>query len=140
MGGCIRRTLLIRWRRRWHDVYDRPGGSRPLEKAKKGDRPLCPLQKGGGGLGDLWVGDRVVSPLVRLFQAALNMFYSIRHLTQFRYDSPVSESLMEMRMHPRTEGAQRCLSFQVSIDPRTQTNNYRDYLGNIIHHFDVPEK
>jgi transglutaminase-like putative cysteine protease len=68
------------------------------------------------------------------------VFYSIRHLTQFRYDSPVSESLMEMRMHPRTEGAQRCLSFQVSIDPRAQTNNYRDYLGNTIHHFDVPGK
>ena len=35
------------------------------------------------------------------------MFYSIRHLTRFRYTSPVSESLMEVRMHPRTEGEQR---------------------------------
>jgi transglutaminase-like putative cysteine protease len=57
------------------------------------------------------------------------MFYSIRHLTQFRYDAPVSESLMEVRMHPRTEGAQRCLSFQLSVDPRAQMNSYRDYLG-----------
>ncbi|MGA3204585.1 MAG: transglutaminase N-terminal domain-containing protein, partial [Bryobacteraceae bacterium] len=32
------------------------------------------------------------------------MFYSIRHLTQFRYDSAVSESLMELRMQPRSEG------------------------------------
>ena len=32
------------------------------------------------------------------------MFYSIRHLTRFRYRTPVSESLMEVRMHPRTEG------------------------------------
>ena len=32
------------------------------------------------------------------------MFYSIRHLTRFRYKTPVSESLMELRMHPRTEG------------------------------------
>jgi transglutaminase-like putative cysteine protease len=68
------------------------------------------------------------------------MFYSIRHLTQFRYDSPVSESLMELRMHPRTEGPQRCLSFQISVDPRTQVNFYRDYLGNSVHHFDVPSK
>jgi len=66
------------------------------------------------------------------------MFYSIRHLTQFRYDAPVSESLMEVRMHPRTEGAQRCLSFQLSVDPRAQMNSYRDYLGNTVHHFDVP--
>jgi transglutaminase-like putative cysteine protease len=68
------------------------------------------------------------------------MFYSIRHLTQFRYDAPVSESLMEVRMHPRTEGLQRCLSFQLSVDPRAQMNSYRDYLGNTIHHFDVPGK
>ena len=33
----------------------------------------------------------------------MNMFYSIRHLTRFRYASSVSESLMELRMHPRTE-------------------------------------
>ncbi len=68
------------------------------------------------------------------------MFYSIRHLTQFRYESPVSESMMELRVHPRTEGSQRCLSFQISIDPRARANNYRDYLGNTVHHFDVPGK
>jgi len=66
------------------------------------------------------------------------MFYSIRHLTQFRYDAPVSESLMEVRMHPRTEGGQRCLSFQLSVDPRARVHVYRDYLGNSVHHFDVP--
>jgi transglutaminase-like putative cysteine protease len=68
------------------------------------------------------------------------MFYSIRHLTRFRYDSPVSESLMELRMHPRSEASQRCFSFQVSVDPRARVNEYRDYLGNNIHHFDVPGK
>jgi len=66
------------------------------------------------------------------------MFYSIRHLTRFRYKTPVSESLMELRMHPRTEGGQRCLSFQLSVDPRTRVYEYRDYLGNMVHHFDVP--
>jgi transglutaminase-like putative cysteine protease len=68
------------------------------------------------------------------------MFYTVRHLTQFRYNSPVSESLMEVRMHPRTEGPQRCLSFQLSVDPRAQVSYYRDYLGNSVHHFDVPRK
>jgi transglutaminase-like putative cysteine protease len=66
------------------------------------------------------------------------MFYSIRHLTRFRYKTPVSESLMELRMHPRTEGGQRCLSFQLSVDPRARVYEYRDYLGNMVHHFDVP--
>jgi transglutaminase-like putative cysteine protease len=66
------------------------------------------------------------------------MFYSIRHLTRFDYKSSVSESLMELRMHPRTEGGQRCLSFRLSVDPRTRIYEYRDYLGNMVHHFDVP--
>jgi transglutaminase-like putative cysteine protease len=70
----------------------------------------------------------------------MNRFYRIRHLTQFRYDTPVSESLMELRMHPRTEGRQRCLSFEIKVDPRAQVSAYRDYLGNSIHHFDVPGK
>ncbi len=70
----------------------------------------------------------------------MNMFYAIRHLTRFRYLTPVSESLMELRMHPRTEGGQRCLSFQLSVEPRTRVYEYRDYLGNTVHHFDVPGK
>src|SRR5260370_19599578 len=66
------------------------------------------------------------------------MFYSIRHCTRFRYNVPVSESLMEARMHPRTEGTQRCLTFQLSVSPKARVTSYRDYLGNTIHHFDVP--
>lgn len=66
------------------------------------------------------------------------MFYSIRHLTKFRYSEPVRESIMELRMNPRSEGSQRCLNFQVTITPRTRVHWYRDYLGNIVHHFDVP--
>ncbi len=45
---------------------------------------------------------------------------------------------MEVRMHPRTEGSQRCLTFQLSVSPKTRVTSYRDYLGNTIHHFDVP--
>jgi transglutaminase-like putative cysteine protease len=66
------------------------------------------------------------------------MFYSIRHVTRFCYSGSVSESIMETRMHPRSENNQRCLTFQLSVSPRTRMFSYRDYLGNIIHHFDVP--
>jgi transglutaminase-like putative cysteine protease len=66
------------------------------------------------------------------------MFFSIRHITRFRYSGPVSESMMEVRMHPRSDGSQRCLSFQLSVSPRARVMQYRDYLGNSIHHFDVP--
>jgi transglutaminase-like putative cysteine protease len=66
------------------------------------------------------------------------MFYSIRHLTKFRYSSAVSESIMEVHMNPRSEGAQRCLSFQLNVTPRTRIQSYKDHRGNVVHHFNVP--
>ena len=66
------------------------------------------------------------------------MYYSIRHQTRFRYSSPVSESIMEMRLQPRTEWTQHCLSFEIELEPRTRVFHYRDHLGNTIHHFNVP--
>jgi transglutaminase-like putative cysteine protease len=66
------------------------------------------------------------------------MYYSIRHLTKFRYSAHVSESLMEARMQPRSDGPQRCLTFQLAVHPRARVQAYRDYLGNMVHHFDVP--
>lgn len=68
------------------------------------------------------------------------LHYAIRHVTRFSYASPVSESLMEVRMQPRSEGAQRCLRFELGIAPRARVLGYRDYLGNSIHHFDVPAR
>src|SRR5262249_55396235 len=50
----------------------------------------------------------------------------------------VSESIMELRMQPRSEGRQRCLTCQVTVTPRAHVQSYRDYLGNVVHHFDVP--
>jgi transglutaminase-like putative cysteine protease len=66
------------------------------------------------------------------------MFYSIKHLTKFHYASPVGESVMEARMHPRSEGNQRCLTFHLAVSPRCRVFAYRDHVGNNIHHFDIP--
>src|SRR5450755_4571197 len=65
------------------------------------------------------------------------MFYSIRHITRFRYSSPVRESVMELRMQPRSEGPQALRSFQLSTNPRAQLYAYTDYLGNAVYHFNV---
>ena len=65
-------------------------------------------------------------------------FYSIRHLTRFRYDWPVSESIMETRMHPRSDSHQHCLTFALSVSPRCRVFTYRDHLGNNVQHFDIP--
>jgi transglutaminase-like putative cysteine protease len=65
------------------------------------------------------------------------MFYSIRHVTRFRYTSPVRESIMELRMQPRSEGAQSLRSFQIATNPRAQLYAYTDHLGNAVYHFNV---
>jgi transglutaminase-like putative cysteine protease len=67
------------------------------------------------------------------------MFYAVRHFTRYRYSRPVWQSVMEVRMHPRSEYAQRCFTFQLSVSPRARIFSYSDHLGNLIHHFDIPE-
>jgi len=68
------------------------------------------------------------------------MAYSVRHITSFRYEPAVRESVMEVRMQPRTDFRQRCLSFSLDVTPRATTMVYRDFYGNAVHHFDIPEK
>ena len=65
-------------------------------------------------------------------------FYSIRHLTRFRYAHAISESIMETRMHPRSDSSQHCLTFSLSVSPRCRVFTYRDHQGNTVQHFDIP--
>ena len=66
------------------------------------------------------------------------MFYAIRHVTRYRYSRPVWQSIMEVRMHPRTDAGQRCFTFQRSLNPRARIFGFLDHLGNQVHHFDLP--
>lgn len=66
------------------------------------------------------------------------MFYSIRHVTRHRYDAPVRESVMQLYMQPKSDGAQRLQSFQVATNPRAGLQAYTDHFGNAVYHFDVP--
>jgi transglutaminase-like putative cysteine protease len=66
------------------------------------------------------------------------MFYSIRHITRYRYDAPVRESIMQLYMQPKSEGPQRLRSFQVATTPRAALQAYTDHFGNAVYHFDVP--
>ena len=66
------------------------------------------------------------------------MIYAVRHVTHFSYAPSVRESVMEVRMQPRNEAQQRCLTFYLDVNPRTNVMMYRDFSGNVIHHFDIP--
>lgn len=65
------------------------------------------------------------------------MIYSVLHTTIFRYEPAVRESVMEVRMQPRSEGQQRCLKFQLDVNPPANLMQYRDFMGNTVHHFDI---
>jgi len=65
------------------------------------------------------------------------LIYSIRHTTTFSYEPAVRESVMEVRMQPRSDGQQHCLTFQLDISPAANIMQYRDFLGNTVHHFDI---
>lgn len=67
------------------------------------------------------------------------MYYTIRHVTKFRYSEPITESVMEVRMQPRTENMQRCWNFELRTQPRSSVTRYTDELANSVHQFDVPD-
>ncbi len=66
------------------------------------------------------------------------MIYAITHLTLYTYSEPVTDSVMEVRKHPRSEGPQRSLRFTLDVRPRAKLFHYRDEFGNIVHTFDLP--
>jgi len=66
--------------------------------------------------------------------------YSICHVTRFAYSGSISESMMEVRMQPRSDEGQRCLRFELVTQPRSRIFAYRDSRGNTVHHFDIPSR
>jgi len=66
------------------------------------------------------------------------MFYSIRHSTRFRFSEPVRQNIMEVMVQPRSEGGQTVRSFSLDVEPPARPFLRRDWMGNIVHHFDVP--
>lgn len=68
------------------------------------------------------------------------MRYHFKHLTRFIYHRPVRETVMELRMHPITDALQQCHSLLIELEPFAHLFRYEDHLGNIIHHFDIPEQ
>jgi transglutaminase-like putative cysteine protease len=65
------------------------------------------------------------------------LIYSVRHVTTFRYEPAVRESVMEVRMQPRSEAHQRCLSFTLDVSPGANITQYCDSTGNTVHYFDI---
>src|SRR5438093_713609 len=63
--------------------------------------------------------------------------YRLAHVTEFRYDGTVSESYNEVRLRPRQDEYQSCLSFRLSTQPNARTASRLDQYGNWVHRFNV---
>ena len=66
------------------------------------------------------------------------MLFDIRHVTQYNYDEPVRESVMELWMQPRAAHGQNLITFDLEVDPAAKIFTYIDPWGNTVRHFDVP--
>ncbi len=66
------------------------------------------------------------------------MHFSIRHLTEYRYERPVTDNLNALRVRPATTSNQRCDEFHVRIDPETRVSRHIDYFGTEVLEFGVP--
>jgi transglutaminase-like putative cysteine protease len=63
--------------------------------------------------------------------------YHLVHVTEFLYDTPVTESYNEVRLRPMEDDRQSCISFRLVTSPASKGLSYRDAMGNWVHHFDV---
>jgi transglutaminase-like putative cysteine protease len=65
------------------------------------------------------------------------MILEIQHETHLRYTEPVTESMVEVRMEPISDGDQTCRSFHLAVQPVTGVFRFQDGFGNHVHHFNV---
>jgi len=66
------------------------------------------------------------------------MYYAITHLTIYNYSDPIADSVMELRMQPRSDTNQRCVRFDLNVSPSAKVVSFKDHLGNTLHTFDIP--
>ncbi|MBK8480254.1 MAG: transglutaminase family protein [Proteobacteria bacterium] len=68
------------------------------------------------------------------------MKLTVKHRTRYDYGSPVLLCHNVVRLRPRDEPHQRCLSHSLSIEPReTTVQTRRDFFGNTVAYFTVAE-
>lgn len=65
------------------------------------------------------------------------MNFSIRYLTEYRYDSPVSDNLNSLRVRPATTSTQRLDEFSIRVEPEARMSRYVDYFGTEVIEFGI---
>jgi transglutaminase-like putative cysteine protease len=63
------------------------------------------------------------------------MLLKIVHETRLEYSEPISETVMEVRVTPRTTPYQTLRGLRIDVGPKANIIEYGDWLGNRVHHF-----
>ncbi len=66
------------------------------------------------------------------------MHFSIRFLTEYRYELPVTDNLNALRVRPATTSSQRCDEFHTRIEPEARVSRHLDYFGTEVLEFGIP--
>jgi transglutaminase-like putative cysteine protease len=64
--------------------------------------------------------------------------FAIRYLTEYSYDSPVTDNLNSLRVRPATTSTQRCDEFHTRIEPEARVSRHLDYFGTEVVEFGIP--
>jgi transglutaminase-like putative cysteine protease len=65
------------------------------------------------------------------------MHFSIRYLTEYRYQAPVTDNLNALRVKPATTPQQRVDDFGVRVEPETRLHQHLDYYGTTVIEFGI---
>ncbi|MFD1774941.1 transglutaminase family protein [Paenibacillus rhizophilus] len=65
------------------------------------------------------------------------MKIQINHTTRYTYPEPVTDSVNEIRLTPRTNYRQSCYHHEVDIFPPANLLTYEDFFGNRVHAYSV---
>ncbi|HEY4997060.1 MAG TPA: transglutaminase family protein [Solirubrobacteraceae bacterium] len=66
------------------------------------------------------------------------MHFAIRFLTEYRYNTPVTDNLNALRVRPATTSTQRCDEFHTRIEPEARVSRHLDYFGTEVIEFGIP--
>jgi transglutaminase-like putative cysteine protease len=64
--------------------------------------------------------------------------FAIRYLTEYHYDTPVTDNLNALRVRPATTSTQRCDEFHARIEPEARVSRHLDYFGTEVLEFGIP--
>ena len=65
------------------------------------------------------------------------MKLEIVHSTRYRYDGPIAETVMEVRLQPMDGNGQRCVDFRLELSHGVKARSYMDGYGNHVHYFNL---